>query len=101
MDANSPLMRRGLIAATALAIIVSPVRRSGHRTPRPGASMTCRTTHAITAVDMDEGSIFNSSVAAGHPPIGRPVESEPAHALVTGKVVIPQKPELPEVPVTG
>jgi hypothetical protein len=63
--------------------------------------MTCRTTHAITAVDMDEGSIFNSSVAAGHPPIGRPVESEPAHALVTGKVVIPQKPELPEVPVTG
>jgi uncharacterized repeat protein (TIGR01451 family) len=68
----------------------------------PGASMTCHTTHAITAVDMDEGSIFNSSVATGHPPIGGPVESEPSHALVTGKVVVtPEEPELPEVPVTG
>lgn len=44
-----------------------------------------------------EGSIFNSAAAAGHPPIGGPVKSEPAHALVTEVKVAPP----PEVPVTG
>jgi hypothetical protein len=70
----------------------------------PGAAMTCYATHAITAVDMDEGSIFNSAVAIGVSPIGRRVRSVPAHAIVTGKepcAVKPGVPELPEVPVTG
>jgi len=67
----------------------------------PGASMTCRTAHAITAVDLDEGSIFNSSMAVGRPPVGGPAESAPAHATVTGMLAKPELPELPEVPVTG
>lgn len=55
----------------------------------PGESMTCRNTHAITATDLDEGSIFNSAAATGRPPIGPRVRSEPKHALVTGIVSVP------------
>lgn len=63
----------------------------------PGESMTCTFTHAISAEDLSDGSIFNSAAAAGRGPDGKPVESPPDHALVTGMVVLP----LPEVPVTG
>jgi uncharacterized repeat protein (TIGR01451 family) len=67
-----------------------------HSTLAPGASMTCTFVHAITATDLDEGSVFNSAAATGHPPFGPPVQSEPAHATVVEKVIT-----LPEVPVTG
>jgi uncharacterized repeat protein (TIGR01451 family) len=63
----------------------------------PGQSMTCTFSHAITAEDLEEGSIFNSAAATGQPPAGEPVRSPSAHATVTGVVVLP----LPEVPVTG
>jgi hypothetical protein len=62
-----------------------------------GTSMTCHATHAISGVDLNEGSILNFATAIGHPPTGGPVESPSAHALVTAVKVAP----LPEVPVTG
>jgi uncharacterized repeat protein (TIGR01451 family) len=67
----------------------------------PGASMTCHTTHSIAAVDLSRGSIFNSAGATARPPAGDQVKSPPSHAIVRGKVLIPRKPVLPEVPVTG
>ena len=63
----------------------------------PGESMTCTFTHAISATDQEEGSIFNSVAAAGRPPAGGPVRSPTANATVREMVVLP----LPEVPVTG
>lgn len=71
------------------------------RTLAPGQSMTCHTSHAIAAVDLSRGSIFNSSSAAGRLPAGGRVTSPPSHAIVKGKVVTPQGPHLPEVPVTA
>ena len=62
----------------------------------PGESTTCTFIHAISATDLDEGSIFNSSAATGHPPFGPPVRSKPAHATVVEEII-----KLPEVPVTG
>jgi uncharacterized membrane protein len=63
----------------------------------PGETMTCTHTHAISAVDLDSGSIFNSAAATAHPPTGNPVDSEPENATVRGVVA----PAPPVVPVTG
>lgn len=74
----------------------------------PGEAMTCTRTHAISAVDLDEGSIFNSAAATAQPPSGNRTRSEPANATVRGVAVPapappapPAPPVPPVVPVTG
>jgi hypothetical protein len=62
--------------------------------------MTCTFAHAISASDLEEGSIFNSVAATGRPPTGEPVRSPVAHVTVRGMLWVPPPP-LPEVPVTG
>lgn len=71
----------------------------------PGETMTCTRTHAISATDLDEGSIFNSAAATAQPPSGNRTRSEPANATVRGVAVPapapPAPPVPPVVPVTG
>jgi uncharacterized repeat protein (TIGR01451 family) len=63
----------------------------------PGESMTCTFTHAISAEDLSDGSIFNSAAADGRDPDGGPVRSPVAHVTVFGRLFVPR----PFIPVTG
>jgi uncharacterized repeat protein (TIGR01451 family) len=66
------------------------------RTLAPGQSMSCTHTHPISAIDLDAGHIANIARATGTPPVGGPLTSLPARALVTLSLIAP-----PTVPVTG
>jgi len=49
----------------------------------PGESLSCSATHAITQIDLDEGSITNTATASGMDPGGNPVTSEADSTTVT------------------
>ena len=61
----------GLSAVTCLAATLAP-----------GASTTCSASYSVSQVDVDAGSIANTAIASGTPPVGGPV-SDADSALVT------------------
>jgi hypothetical protein len=75
------LRTRGRMAAPVFSAGVAPA----------GSLLAVQVTAAAAP-----GSIFNSCAATGRPPAGGSVKSPPSHALVKGKVVIPDVPRLPE-----
>ncbi|MFJ8039025.1 beta strand repeat-containing protein [Kitasatospora sp. NPDC096147] len=51
----------------------------------PGASVTCTASYTVTQADIDRGTIDNTAVATGTPPVGPPVTSPPSSASVPGE----------------
>ncbi|MEU9833633.1 hypothetical protein AB0D67_19110 [Streptosporangium sp. NPDC048047] len=56
----------------------------------PNTSTTCTGTYVTTQTDVDSGAVVNTAVAAGTPPTGPPITSNPSTATVT----FPSVPEL-------
>ncbi|KZE89663.1 DUF7507 domain-containing protein [Microbacterium sp. TNHR37B] len=48
----------------------------------PGDDVTCEATYTVTQADVDAGSITNTAVGVGVPPVGPPVESPPSEVTV-------------------
>lgn len=80
----------GNTTITALAIAEDAFSGSGTMSPvscptttlTPAATTTCTATYAITADDIDTGSITNTARATGQDPQGGPVASDPSAAII-------------------
>ncbi|WP_426623304.1 DUF7507 domain-containing protein [Leifsonia sp. McL0607] len=53
------------------------------RTVAPGASVTCAATYVVSQADVDRGSVANTAVVTGLPPVGDAVESAPSTVTLT------------------
>ncbi len=53
------------------------------RSLAPGASVTCAATYVVPQADVDRGSVANTAVVTGVPPVGDAVESTPSTVTLT------------------
>ena len=50
----------------------------------PAAQVTCTATYTLVQADLDQGSITNTAIATGTPPVGTSVSSAPSSTTVPG-----------------
>ncbi|HZC70208.1 MAG TPA: hypothetical protein VE442_05920 [Jatrophihabitans sp.] len=55
---------------------------TGPITLAPDDDLTCTATYTLTQADVDAGSVTNTGTAAGSPPSGDPITSDPATATI-------------------
>ncbi|MDH2430446.1 hypothetical protein [Sphaerisporangium sp. TRM90804] len=82
-NGNSTLTGVGAADTSFSGTGTPPVVSCSVTTLAPQESTTCTGTYAVTQADIDAGSIVNTAVASGTPPVGPAVSSAPSTATVT------------------
>ncbi|WP_436758394.1 DUF7507 domain-containing protein [Streptosporangium sp. V21-05] len=80
---NTTLTGVGVVDTAFSGTGAPPVVTCPVTTLAPQATTTCTSTYVTTQADVDAGSIVNTALATGTPPVGPPITSDPSTVTIT------------------